>query len=82
MGGTIDLEYFKDFHGGKNYTSVPKGGLGSLDMPPSCSLLHVESWILISTVKPRLECCDINPQPPSGNSVLLPRGSHNSFTPW
>lgn len=34
MGGTIDLEYFKDLHLGKNYTSVPKGELGSLDNAP------------------------------------------------
>lgn len=37
--------------------------------------------VINASFKPRLECCDINPHPPSGNSLLLPLGSRSSFTP-
>lgn len=35
--------------------------------------------VINASFKPRLECCDINPRPPSGNSLLLPLGSPSSF---
>lgn len=75
---------FEDSLGGEDYTSLPlqKAELGSFNMPPYLPMtagwrfVKIREIFISASFKPRLECCDISPLPPSGNSLLL--SAHSS----